>query len=805
MLSRQTKVADDGQIKVDIFSVNDYATSASNHYGINRKIDQKLRAGRNTPQVKQQIVKWPARSFIYLARRLIILAALVNTSLAFAQERVPAREDNGVSEREIVVIGQRTGEVFFDVRPIDEIDESEIGAFASGTIAELLGALSPQTRGSSRAGPVVLVNGKRIGSVSEVSSLPPEALVKIQIFPEQLAQSLGASADQRVVNLVLKKDFRAITNQILAKLPTAGAGNEYQGSFDLARIEGSRRWNVSARYSRREAIFESDRTVIGGRGDRQTLLPKSDRIKFSGAWSDYVSDDVQLDVNASVDAGQSTGRVANRSKQALGDPPFHLTRRKSRGASFAVSGNGQLGSWDWFTSGSMDWSYSANRIDRRTALAANQFSRTEGRTTNFRGNALLNGTVANVPAGPISASVELSILKEITSGNSNLDGMVTHSKIARTSSGTKATLAIPLTSSSFFGSIGRLTANFEGGVETVSNISSLTDYGFGLRWAPHPSVQMSAFWSRNEDAPSASDLSDPQTLTPDVTIFDFVRGESTVVDFLEGGNPNLNPETSKSFRLSLSIRPEDWSDFSFNASFVRRRLDNAVTSISVISPELADAFPDRFIRGKDGRLERFDVRPLNIGRSRRESANWTISWSKQLKDQKVSEAAALEKESEKNQKLSSGVLIFSLDHRVRLRDQQELLLNSQPVDLLKGATGGSSKHNLEFSARAIYRGLGMNLNANWASGYKARFGSQALNYSTLARFDIKLFANINEVIRQNERTRWTKGLRAELAVENLFNSRRRIVDQNGDTPLAFQPSYLDPLGRTIQFSIRKLF
>ena len=735
----------------------------------------------------------------YFGRCLAVLALLGNIGSAVAQENVSQRSNDIVSDREIVVVGRRSGEIFTEVLPIDEIDENEIGAFASGSITELLGALTPQTKGSAGTGPIILVNGKRVGSPAEVSNLPPEALVKIQIFPEQLAQSLGVSADKRVVNLVLKKDFRAITGQIEGKFPTAGAGNEYQARIDLARIEDNRRWNVSAQYTRREAVSESDRTVIGGRGKLQTLIPKTERIGLSGNWSDYAFNDVQLEVSASINAGQSVSRIANRSLISS-DPPFYLNRRENRTANVAVSGNGQLGSWDWFASGSVDWSYSANHIDRR-----NQFHRTEGRTTNFRGSALFNGNVTNLPAGSISASVELSALKETTDGNSNIDGAVTHTKVGRTSGGAKATLAIPLTGQSFFGSIGRLTANFEGGVESVSNLSSLIDYGYGLRWAPHPAFQLSVFWSRNENAPSASDLSDPRTLTPNVTVFDFVRGESVEVDLLSGGNASLSPETARSFRLSLSIRPEDWSDFSFNASYSRRRVEGAIGPIPAISSELANVFPDRFIRDQIGRLQTFDARPVNLGRSRRESANWTLSWSKQLNHKNLDQGSRPGDKLGDNSQVSSGVILFSIDHRVMLRDQRELLPGGPPIDFLHGSAGGASKHNLEFNARAVYRGVGLNLNANWASSYNERASNRELKYSASTRFDVKLFANLDQIFSRNEKPHWSNGLRASLTVENLFNNRRKVVDQNDNTPLALQPSYLDPLGRTIQFTIRKVF
>ena len=44
-----------------------------------------------------------------------------------------------------------------------------------------------------------------------------------------------------------------------------------------------------------------------------------------------------------------------------------------------------------------------------------------------------------------------------------------------------------------------------------------------------------------------------------------------------------------------------------------------------------------------------------------------------------------------------------------------------------------------------------------------------------------------------------------LAVTNLFNQRQRVTDQTGTVPIGFQPAYLDPLGRTVRLSVRKLF
>jgi hypothetical protein len=44
-----------------------------------------------------------------------------------------------------------------------------------------------------------------------------------------------------------------------------------------------------------------------------------------------------------------------------------------------------------------------------------------------------------------------------------------------------------------------------------------------------------------------------------------------------------------------------------------------------------------------------------------------------------------------------------------------------------------------------------------------------------------------------------------LEVRNLFNTKPRVRDAAGEMPFSYQPDLLDPLGRTVGFSIRKLF
>jgi len=48
-------------------------------------------------------------------------------------------------------------------------------------------------------------------------------------------------------------------------------------------------------------------------------------------------------------------------------------------------------------------------------------------------------------------------------------------------------------------------------------------------------------------------------------------------------------------------------------------------------------------------------------------------------------------------------------------------------------------------------------------------------------------------------------MRLSLNIVNATNDRQEVRDSTGDTPLRYQAGYRDPLGRTIEIELRKVF
>lgn len=165
-----------------------------------------------------------------------------------------------------MVYGERLSDTVLGGQTPDLVlDADAVAAYGAGSIAELFEALGPQVQSSRGSGqPIVLVNGLRISGFREIRGYPPEAILRLEILPEDAALAYGFRADQRVVNLILKPDYRALTVEASGRFPTAGDGQTGEGEANLLRIGEDSRFSLDASYQFLAAILDADRSIPGG-------------------------------------------------------------------------------------------------------------------------------------------------------------------------------------------------------------------------------------------------------------------------------------------------------------------------------------------------------------------------------------------------------------------------------------------------------------------------------------------------------------------------------------------------------------
>ncbi|HEX8662192.1 MAG TPA: TonB-dependent receptor plug domain-containing protein, partial [Brevundimonas sp.] len=165
----------------------------------------------------------------------------------------------------VVATGARArGSVDSDIPPDVTLTAEQIQAYGASDIAELLTYLEPLTRSSRGRGdgqPVLLVNGRRISGFQEIQGIPTEAIERTDILPEEVALQYGYRADQRVVNFVLKSNFRSLVGQLSGRAPTQGGRSIGEIEGNVLRIAGATRWSVDAEYERSTPLYESERDI----------------------------------------------------------------------------------------------------------------------------------------------------------------------------------------------------------------------------------------------------------------------------------------------------------------------------------------------------------------------------------------------------------------------------------------------------------------------------------------------------------------------------------------------------------------
>ncbi|HYW14950.1 MAG TPA: TonB-dependent receptor, partial [Allosphingosinicella sp.] len=508
----------------------------------------------------------------------------------------------------IVVTGQRQrGAVIGDIPPLVQFDRRDIRALGAGSLSELLEAIAPQTRsgrGREDGRPVVLLNGRRISGFSEIRDIPPEAIVRVDVLPEEVALKYGYRADQRVVNFVLRRRFDAYTAEVQGGIATAGGRESYGAELNYLQINNAGRINLGAEFRRAEPLFESERDIVQAEpvagielGRFRTLMPRTDQLELSGTINRSVSETVSATLNGTFDVNSSTA--------FLGLPRPSLTppglRRESdtRAAHLGLAVSGSILPFQWTLTANLD--RNSNESETQT-----NFGLDRSRSVSQIGNAelLLNGPLFDLPAGEVTTAARIGFDARGLTSSSDRSGIFTARQLSRTREHAQVNLDIPIASRrrAALTALGNLSANLNAEIEHLSDFGTLRTLGAGLNWSPISQISLIASVTDEDGAPSMQQLGDPVQQTPGVRVFDFVRGETVEVTRIDGGNPALIADNRRVWNFGANVRPLSKPDLSLSANYTSSRIVNAISGFPAATAEIEAAFPDRFQRDSDGRL-----------------------------------------------------------------------------------------------------------------------------------------------------------------------------------------------------------
>ncbi len=546
-------------------------------------------------------------------------------------------------ENDIVITGRRPpGSVVGDIPAEQILSPADIRSYGVSSVSDLLTELGPQTRSGAGGPPVVLLDGKRISGFQEIRDIPTEAILRVDILPEEVALKYGYTADQKVVNFVLRRRFRSTTVELADVVPTEGGKNSPQGELDLLTIRSGARFNLHSTYRQSSALTESEReialaTTEGGatafdQRPFRTLQPFSRNFGTNATYARPIGD-VSASINGELNATQSVGRFGLPIDAA--GIPISRDPLEQRGNTvtghIGTSLNGRLSPrWLWTVTGGFDRAES-NTYTERTGDGVPNRARSISNSGEVQ--ALANGPLFSLPAGDVSTAIRVGVDTSDFTSRSARGGLVTTGDVSRDSVNGRINLDLPIASRSrnVLGWLGNLSLNGNAAVNRLSDFGTLTSYGYGLNWGPIEGVRVIGSINQQDVAPSAAQLGGPVVVTPNVRVFDFVQGQTVTVTTVTGGNPDLRSSSRRVTRLALNLKPWSDKDLTLTANYTKQDVRNPIQGLSSPTAAFEAAFPGRFIRDEDGNLIRVDRRSINFARSENENIRWGINFSKPVK------------------------------------------------------------------------------------------------------------------------------------------------------------------------------
>jgi hypothetical protein len=552
--------------------------------------------------------------------------------------------------------------------------------------------------------------------------------------------------------------------------------------------------------------------------------------------------------------------IEGRSLIGLGDAVLEPLGRKtsSDSAHAGVTLNWDKANWHWNVVGNADWDRDLTRTERDDA-----FPNDRARETRTGGDltGTANGTLFKLPAGNAGTTLRLGIASQHLDSSRRSADDFDSSSLGRTTGTASVNLDLPVSRRNRdFSALGNLTLNANAELDHLSDFGSLTTIGAGANWSPADRLNFITSWTREEGAPTIQQLGDPVIETPNSRIFDFTTGQTVLVTATTGGNPDLNADRRNVIKLGVNWQPSAKTDLRFRADYVHTTIRDPISNIFV-TEAIEQAFPERFVRDASGRLVSADLRPVNFDRSQRDTLRIGFDFTKPLKSRRPSQAVADELRAQFRRAFGApaggqgqnagppasgppseggppreggggfrggggrgfggggggffgggnrGRIQFSLTDTITFVDKVTIRPGVPELDYLHGdaagSTGGTPRHQVQAQGGWFNNGIGVRASANWRSGTRVNsLTGDNLRFSPLATFDLRLFANPGDIPEVVVKHPWMRGTQVRLEVSNIFNAKPRVHDAAGNVPLNYQADLLDPIGRTIGFSIRKLF
>ena len=648
-----------------------------------------------------------------------------------------------------------------------ELGAAEIDALGAYDIGEAVDRIAA-VRGLG-AGPVVIVNGRRVLNAADYLGFPPDALERVEVLRPEAAGFYGADPSRRVLNLVLKRRFDSRDARLSEARPTAGGRSALAADARRAVIAGDDTRQFGVRASRDTTLRAGERN--GYRRDHPgadavTLRPASRAVGANLSVNRTIGDwATSLGVNGRGQTDRSTSRR---------DAGVVDSRRRLRNLAVTAGAGGEVAGW----------SVRLGADGQISDAALSGMSDTASTSRSIAASLGADRRLLTLPAGPVQANLS----GRMSRTESTVETGGTRTRRSGDAADLQASLSAPLVRASPDTRLGGVVLSLGASLRRASGTGGGAGMNAGLSWTPLPKLRFNGSWSRAADNPTNAQRFDPVVFGEPTVVFDFHTGQAVEILPIMGGNPALEAQEIDRVSLAASVGPLTPWTVSAGVAFEAARTSDGVGALPTPTLAVEAAFPERFQRDGEGRLIGLDQRPINVRFDRSRMLSTNLGFGPPFEATGTS-------------------LRLSLSHSWRLGSVTVIREGLPEMDRLAGDGGGAPRHELAATLDGRRGRWSANATARWRQGYRirrdlGRDGPDDLRLAAVAGLDLKLGLLQRLPDRANGRR---ADLRLAIEVENLFDARPRASLGDARPAPGYGRDDQDPLGRVVRLTVSGRF
>lgn len=722
----------------------------------------------------------------------------------------------------IVVLGKRLAPVspLHGSTPRRKIPASILSTYGVNSLGELLKVLKESQAGPE---PDVVVNGRRLGSISDLDALPPEVLESIEIYDGPDNQRFGfAPRGALLFNLVLKRRFRSLGADTETSETTDGGRAHAKLGVSGVRLRGDARLNAALSASADAELRASQRPNFGINSESgstaaaaHSLLPAGRHLDATvGLSLPLGSDMLEISTRASVSRNSTHPEREAKDNNFLSlQPRRQWTTVNMQKLSLTYSGN--RGSWFAILMGNISRTASHSHAivmqgaeggGCQKAMEECRLQDVSSAQSSVSATLQAGGPVLSLPAGQARIDLGAGFDHLFTVNADRMAG--SRNTYRYNTSHAQFSLAMPLVDSRvpLIGAIGRLEISPSFTFDRNAGSGHVFGKAIAVNWRLSPALSFNAVVEKRGSLPSAIQLSEPQVLVRSVNVYDYRAGGFVTADRLTGNAP-LERQDSGIMTLSANYARQSGTLLTaVSATYFDSLTNRPITTLVEPSPLLERQFPGRFVRNSQGALLLVDARPFNALQSITRSVSGSVDLSGALRTEVVPSKI----ESDDLQIKSSGYSAVSYQWRLGLRidytleQSLKLGMGAAAIDLiahpLSIAGVPPSRWTILAQGGLASPRAGFDFAYRWRNGTRseAQSGSTGIHAEPLGTFDLSGFYNVQSA-KSAGQTR--PGFQLLVVVRNVFNERPKVTTLSYGGMSRLNPWILSPEGRVVALSV----